>query len=328
MPGTALAPHSETTWNVALMPGERGNWRVGSCFIETTSPLGLWMVRGKAALSLLVRVYPNLAANRTAVVLLRHQSSGLKSYRQVGQGREFEKLREYSPGDTYDQIYWKASAKRARPMTKIFQVERAQPCYVLIDCSRQAGADNALDYFVEAALVLGLAAERFGDQFGVLTFSDRVHNFERARAGKKQFGRCRNALYALKPQPVSADFAGMSSFVQSNVRKRALVFLLTSLEDPYASEMLATHLKLLAIRHAVVVAALRQSRVKPIFEGPSVESVSDIYGALAGHLSWTKLRETARRIEVLGAQIVLCDRDTIYEDLTNRYRQIRQRQLQ
>ncbi len=325
MPATLLPARSEFNWSLTLHARERGKWPVEAYSFEADRRWGLWQVRGQNRLPLSVYVYPNLAANKTAVLLLHHQMSGLKAYRQVGNGREFEKLREYAPGDTYDQIYWKASAKRARPMTKVFQVERAQPCYVLVDCSRQTA--KSLDAFVEAALVLGLAADRFGDQFGVLTFSDRVHSFEPARAGKQQFGRCRNALYALRPQPVSADYAELSRFLQTNVRKRALLFLLTNLDDPYGAETLATHIKLLALRHVMVVGALRQDRVQPIFEGPEPESVSDIYGALAGHLAWTKMREAGRRIELMGVQLAMCDARTIYEDLTNRYREIHQRQV-
>src|SRR5947209_15729131 len=325
MAATLLAPGGGYDWPVTLRAGERGKWLVKAYSFDAESPWGLWQIRGENTLSLSVHVYPDLSANKTAVSLLHHQTSGLKSYRQVGNGREFEKLRDYSAGDTYDQIYWKATAKRARPMTKIFQIERAQPCYVLVDCSRPTA--KSLDAFVEAALVLGLAAERFGDQFGVLTFSERIHAFERARAGKKQFARCRNALYALRPRQVSADYPELSRFLQTNLRKRALLFLLTNVDDPYATETLATHIRLLAMRHAMVVGALRQKGVQPIFDGPKAESVSNIYDALAGHLAWTKLREAAGRIERLGVQLALCDVRTIYEDLTNRYREIHQRQL-
>ena len=54
----------------------------------------------------------------------------------IGKGREFEKLREYIPGDSYDEIHWKATAKRGRPVTKVFQIERTQEVYVVIDASR------------------------------------------------------------------------------------------------------------------------------------------------------------------------------------------------
>ena len=65
---------------------------------------------------------------------------GVHAQRQVGQGREFEKLREYAPGDSYIDIHWKATAKRGRPVTKLYQVERTQEVYVIIDASRLATA--------------------------------------------------------------------------------------------------------------------------------------------------------------------------------------------
>jgi uncharacterized protein (DUF58 family) len=322
----ALTSQGEALREIRICATERGNSRLDGCFIEAASPLKLWLARGRAALTVAIQVQPNLAANKVAAVFLRHSQSGLKAYRQLGQGREFEKLREYSPGDTFDQIYWKATARRAYPVTKVFQVERAQQCYVLLDCSRQSAAGHTLDYFVEAALVMGLAAQHFGDQFGVLAFSDRVHAFEPARPGRVQFGRCRNAIYALEPQPVSADFTELAIFTQLHVRKRSLLFLLTNLADPYAAESLAAQVRLLAARHVVVVGALQPAGVNRMFDGPRPETVSDIYSALAGHLSWKKMREFGTAIQTQGAELALCSAATIYADLTNRYQQIRQRQ--
>src|SRR6058998_1540889 len=56
-----------------------------------------------------------------------------------------------------------------------------------------------LERFVTAALVLGLAAEQQGDLFGLLTFTDKVDNFIRARNGQAHYGLCRDALYTLEP---------------------------------------------------------------------------------------------------------------------------------
>src|SRR5439155_5760719 len=85
-----------------------------------------------------IRVYPNLLRERRdlAALFLHRGAFGLHAERQVGKGREFEKLREYVPGDGYDEIHWKATAKRGRPITKVFQIERTQEVYVVIDASR------------------------------------------------------------------------------------------------------------------------------------------------------------------------------------------------
>src|SRR5207247_10489432 len=82
--------------------------------------------------------YPNLFTERKslAALFLHRGSFGLHAQRQVGKGREFEQLREYIPGDGFDEVHWKATAKRGRPITKIFQVERTQEVYVVIDASR------------------------------------------------------------------------------------------------------------------------------------------------------------------------------------------------
>jgi uncharacterized protein (DUF58 family) len=323
---TGLKPGNETVCLAKLCAEERGDFHIGGCFLEVLSPWKLWLARGRAPLNINIRVQPNLAANKVAATFLRHLSSGLKAYRQLGEGREFEKLREYSPGDTFDRIYWKATAKRAHPVTKVFQIERSQQCYVMIDCSRQSAASHALDYYVEAALVMGLAAQQFQDQFGVLTFSDRVHAFQPARPGKAQFGRCRDAIYALQPRPVSADFMELATFTQLHLRRRSLLFLLTSLTDPYATESLATQMRLLTAKHIVVVVTLQQPAVRRMFEGAAPEDESQIYTALAGHISWKKLREFGNRIQTQGAELALCTPDTIYADLANRYSKIRQRQ--
>ena len=85
-----------------------------------------------------IRVYPNLLTERKnlAALFLNRGTFGIHAQRQVGKGRDFEKLREYVPGDGYDEIHWKATARRGRPITKVFQIEKTQEIYVIVDASR------------------------------------------------------------------------------------------------------------------------------------------------------------------------------------------------
>ena len=48
-----------------------------------------------------IRVYPNLITERKSVaaIFLNRGTFGLHAQRQIGKGRDFEKLREYVPGD-------------------------------------------------------------------------------------------------------------------------------------------------------------------------------------------------------------------------------------
>src|SRR5439155_15261764 len=185
--GVALPPEiqspSEETWialpagaewsrfHWACKPLSRGKFRTAWVYLEAASPLGFWAVRKTAPLQSEIRVYPNLLSERKdlAALFLRRGAFGLHVQRQVGKGRDFEKLREYIPGDSFDDIHWKATARRGKPITKVFQIERTQEIYVVVDASRLSARQSILERFVTASLVLGLAAEQQGDLFGLLT---------------------------------------------------------------------------------------------------------------------------------------------------------------
>src|SRR5205814_1210550 len=127
-----------------------------------------------------------------------------------------------------DDIHWKATARRGHPITKVFQLERTQEIYVIIDASRlsakeqpapggepeSSGAQPLLERFITSGLVLGLAAEQQGDLFGLLTFTDKVETFVRARNGKAHFSACRDALYTLQPQTVTPDYDEVATFLR------------------------------------------------------------------------------------------------------------------
>ena len=67
---------------------------------------------------------------------MRRETVGAQTQRYLGRGREFEHLREYVPGDSFDDVDWKATARRGKPVTRIFQVERTQEIYAVVDSSR------------------------------------------------------------------------------------------------------------------------------------------------------------------------------------------------
>src|SRR5688500_13534413 len=106
-------------------PRERGSFRIPSVHLEARTRFGLWNVRRSQATNVEVRVYPDLFEERKrfAMIFLRRNAFGIRSQRQVGRGREFEKLRDYAHGDALEDVHWKATAKRGRPVTKVYQVE-------------------------------------------------------------------------------------------------------------------------------------------------------------------------------------------------------------
>ncbi len=339
---TRLPAESETarvTWK--FTPRKRGNYRMDRCYLESPSPIGFWNIRRPSVVSSEIRVYPNLLGERrqVAAIFLNRGTFGIHAQRQVGKGRDFEKLREYIPGDSYDEIHWKATAKRGKPVTKIFQIERTQEVYVIVDSSRLSAREmevpgvergekhvTTLERFITAGLVLGLAAERQGDLFGLMTFSDQTDRFIPAKNGKAHYAHCRDALYTLEPRRVSPDFDEMAAFLRVRLRRRALLVFLTSLDDPVLAEQFNRAMELLSRQHLILVNMLPPPNVKPLFTGNNVSSVDDIYRDLGGHLRWQELRGLEKRLSHHGVDLSLLKNEQMSAQLVSQYLSVKRRQ--
>jgi uncharacterized protein (DUF58 family) len=292
-----------------------------------------------------VRVYPNLHKEQKnlAGLFLNRGMFGLHAQRQVGKGKEFEKLRDYIPGDSYEDIHWKATAKRSHPVTKIFQIERTQEIYTIIDSSRlssrivqtektDAGIHSIasvtqLERFITAALVLALVAEKQGDLFGLITFHDKVQSFVRARHGKMHYNACRDALYGLEPKLVNPDFSEVNSFIRLRLRRRALLIFLTNLDDPVLAENFVNNLDLLSRHHLILVNTLRMPAIAPLFSDGQVADVDDLYQRLGGHLQFQKLRELEKSLKFRGINMSILDNEMLCPQLVSQYINVKRRQL-
>jgi uncharacterized protein (DUF58 family) len=350
----AGAESSRLEW--PCRPVRRGRFLIERAHLEAPSATGFWAIRRTLPVATEVRVYPNLHRERQnlAALFLHRGGAGRHAQRQVGKGREFEKLREYVSGDSYDEIHWKATAKRGHPVTKVFQIERTQEVYIILDASRlsarrlaQPGSPAAarpasgpnpaseaaeeteqLERFITSALVLAQAAERQGDLFGLVTFTDQVGVFLRARNGQHHYAACRDALYTLSAQNVSPDFDEIVSFLRTRLRRRALLVFLTSLDDPMLAESFTRNMALLARQHLVLVSSLQATGVAPLFStADNVTHIDDLYRHLGGHLQWHRLRELQKTLQHRGVRFSLVDDERMAVDLVAQYLSVKQRQL-
>jgi uncharacterized protein (DUF58 family) len=318
-------------------PNRRGQYFLDRVYLEGGSPLGFWAVRGSQEVKVELRVYPNLFDERknVAALFLRRGQLGTHAQRVAGQGRDFEKLREYVPGDSSDEIHWKASAKRGHPVTKVFQVERTQEVYVIVDASRLTAREiemsgsrtTVLERYVTAALILGLAAEQQGDQFGLITFSDRVLSFVRAKSGQAHYDACRDRLYTLHPQSVTPDFEELCSFIRLRLRKRALLIFLTALDDPMLAENFAKASELISRQHLMLVDMLQPVGANPLFSDENVANIDDLYRRLGGHLQWNQLRELENVLRRRGVRLSLLDPERLAAQLIAQHADVKRRQL-
>lgn len=330
-------------WKIRAV--ERGNYIFTTVYLEGRSRLGFWHARRSMPRRMEVRVYPDLSRERNvlAPLFFRRGSIGVHHVRQVGKGREFEQLREYAPGDSYEDIYWRGTAKRRFPVTKMFQLERTQEVYVAIDISRRSArrldlphedqtpdqaARTHLERFIQATLVLALAAEQQTDKFGLIVFSDRVHRLIPAGGGRSHYNTIRDVLYTLTTDPVSPDFEDLFIHIGNRLRHRSLMIFLTDLGEPWLSEQFVEGVGLVARRHVILTHMLGQKEIAPLFgKNDRIEEEGDLYGRLAGQLLWNDLQETMRVLKQRGVHLTSSLQEDLVADVVNEYLRVKKRQL-
>lgn len=326
----------------------RGRFRLSACQVELPSRLGLWSLRRRFALQCEIRAYPNLMAGQKHILgLFKRREWGLRSWRKLGKGREFEQLRDYMPGDGYDDVDWKATARRRYPITRVYQVEQSQEIYVILDASRlstrnadyvrdrrrrgrakPAGASASIfESYIAGALIVALAAERASDRYGLLIFGARPDCFIKAGRGKAHYGACRDALFNRMPSRASADFDELFTFIGTHLRKRALLIFLTHLDDPLMAESFIGAMRACSRRHILMVNMFRPAGAHPLFSSADIHSADGIYEHLAGHMIWQSLSDTRRKLRQYGAGFAFLDKEDIGSQLVGRYMEIKQRQI-
>jgi uncharacterized protein (DUF58 family) len=329
-------------WKVKAL--ERGNYVISQCYIEGTSSLGLWNGRRAVKCNVELRVYPDLSREKNvlAPLFFRRSAVGMHQVRQIGKGREFEQLRAYAPGDSYEDIYWKGTAKRRYPVTKMFQLERTQEVYVVLDASRRSArtldsltgeeagiiAKTQLERFIQAALVLALASEQQTDRFGLIVFSDQVHRIIPAAGGRSHYDTVRDSLYSLQPKVVSPDYEDVFIHIGNRLRQRALLIFLTDLGEPWLAESFVEGIGLVSRKHVVLTHMLGQRDIRPLFaKEDAVADADELYGRLAGQLLWNDFQETTRLLKQRGVHLTSSLQENLVADVVSEYLKVKKRQL-
>jgi uncharacterized protein (DUF58 family) len=329
-------------------PLKRGRFELERCHLEIRSMLGLWDLRRKVALNGEIRAYPNLVSGQQHLRgLFRRKEWGLRTQRRLGKGREFEQLREYLPGDSFEDIDWKATARRRHPITRVYQVEQAQEIYVILDSSRLSTrsaayvterrrltrteqateATTIFERYIVASLVMAVAADKLSDRYGMLIFGDKPECFIKAGRGRAHYNACRDALYNRMPRSVSPDFDELFTYVGTHLRKRALLVFLTSLDDPVLAESFIRAMTAASRKHILMVNMFRPPGAHPLFSSPDIKRVQGIYQHLVGHMHWASINETHRRLKQHGASLHLLDENELCSQLVNQYMDVKQRQI-
>jgi len=248
-----------------VRPSQRGDAKLGDCYVRYQSLLRIAERWVRSPIAQTVRIYPNLEdARRHSIYLLRSCQIALeKRHTRIrGIGREFESLREYQTGDEYRDICWTAAARRGKLVTRIYQIERSQTVWIVIDSGRlmraRVGNFSKLDHAVNSALSLAQVALYSGDRVGMIAYGRGIRHQLPAAKGSAHLRQMIDQLALVHEEGSEADHLQMAARLLTDQKRRSLIVWLTDLAETAMTPEVIEAASMMMPRHLVLFVVMGQ----------------------------------------------------------------------
>ena len=316
-----------------LRPVKRGEYFFGSVNVMVNSTLGLVVRRFQFSSDKMVPVYPSYIQMRKYELLAISQrllNSGIKKIRRVGHNQEFELIKEYSYGDDFRTVNWKATARKNKLMVNQYQDERSQQVYSLIDKGRVMQMPfegmSLLDYAINASLVISNIAIKKSDKAGLITFQDKIGNVLPAGKRNNQMATIQEVLYNQKTAFLESDFSTLYTTIRRSISQRSLLLLFTNFESLFGLQRQLPYLLNLARQHLLIVIFFENTELRHLIE-KDAHDLKEVYNkAIAERFSFEK-RLIVKELEKHGIQSILTTPQKLTINTINKYLELKARNL-
>jgi len=326
-----LPAHGTVRFEFQLVPKRRGRLHVVALWWRWQGPLGLMRKKVRRNLDRTIAVVPNVRAVRQAALRLHVSQellAGTKVQRFIGQGSEFESLREYTPGLDHRSMDWKASARHRKLLCQERRDERNHYVVVAVDSGRLMREPLAgipkLDHAVNAALLLAYLSVRAGDQVGLYAFDEKARNYVAPAPGLAAYRRLQQATADLEYTDAETNFTLSLAELSRQLRRRTFVVVMTDFVDTITAELMLENLERLARRHLVVFVALRDPQLQRMTRARPA-SLERLYQAVTAG-DFLKEREVViHKLQRLGIHCIDTTPAKMSVELVNHYLEVKRR---
>jgi len=325
------AGRSQATVTYRICPVQRGDAKLSDCYVRYQSVLRIAERWVRASIGQTVRIYPNLEeAKRHSIYLMRsRQSTVEKRHSRIrGIGREFESLREYRQGDEYRDICWTAAARRAKLVTRVYQIERSQTVWILLDCGRFMRARVAglskLDHAVNAALSLAQIALSAGDRVGLVAYGRAIRQQLPAAKGSAHLRQLIEQLALVHEESSEADHLHMAGRLLADQKRRSLIVWLTDLAETAMTPEVIEAASMMVPRHLVLFVIVGQPDLGELAT-KRPQSETEMYQVAAAQEVVHRRELLLARLRGRGTLALELNSKEISPVLVNSYLRIKQR---
>ena len=242
----------------------------------------------------------------------------------------FRGIREYTTSDPMKTINWKASARRHELMVNVYQDERSQQIYSVIDKGRvmqQAFRGmTLLDYAINASLVLSYVAMRKEDKAGIVTFNEHFDSFVPASKAPGQMQTLLENLYSQQTTFGETDFSSLCVHFNKHVSKRSFLVLYTNFSSMGSMNRQLAYLQQLNRQHRLLVVFFEDADMKTYIASPAKDTEGYYRHVIAEKFAFEK-RLIVSTLKQNGIYSLLTTPENLSIDVINKYLEMKSRQL-
>jgi len=155
LPGRAitLGSRSERSWLVRAPLIRRGHFRIEPLQIRTGDPFGFFEASASVGQGIAVVVYPRIEK----LPMWRLPAASIEGSHSTPE-RTLQAtplataVRPYAPGDAFNRIHWRSTARHGEIQVKEFELEQTADAWIFLDLDRSAQAGRGEDSTVEVAV--------------------------------------------------------------------------------------------------------------------------------------------------------------------------------
>ncbi len=143
---TSLGPRQRGRWLARTLCTARGRFTLGPSTVSSGDPFGIWRISRTFPATNEIIVYPQLVDlphfSLPNAELPGGQETRARSYNVTP---NVASLREYAPGDSFNRIHWRSTARTGRLMVKEFELDPSADIYIVLDMQERAVVQDLRD---------------------------------------------------------------------------------------------------------------------------------------------------------------------------------------
>jgi uncharacterized protein (DUF58 family) len=160
LPGRAipLGPRAERSWLVRVPLVRRGHFRIEPLQIRTGDPFGFFEASASVGQGVAVVVYPRIESIplwRLPAAYI--EGSNAAPERTLQTTPLATTVRPWAPGDSFNRIHWRATARHGEIQVKEFELEQTADAWIILDLERSIQTGRGDESTVEAAVRVAAA---------------------------------------------------------------------------------------------------------------------------------------------------------------------------